>query len=956
VADPVDVDGGAARLTALDRLGLMDTAPEVRFDRLTRIAASALGVPIAFVGYVDDRRQWFKSAVGLDTTEVPIDASICRYVVERGESIVVDDATADPRFGAIAAAADVRLYAGVPIADRDGTVVGTFCVCGPEARRLEPHERALLEELAELAAEETVSMDRVEAAARVLEGERWFERVAEATLDGLVVADEAGTVVRVNRAAEAMFGWPRSALIGRSVRELLAAEHAGVFDEAVARMRRSSGLADLTEVVGGVRVYSGLRRDGTVFPMEVATSVPDETGTPLYIFSVRDISDRVAAYGELERSESRFRALSESAPVGIVQTTPNLRCVYVNAAWSAMTGIPELEAIAQPWTAGVHPDDVPGFEAAWAAAQRDDRELAVEFRLLARDGRVTFVVGHAVTVVGADGDVEGCLLTVQDVSVLHDTRSTLADAEDLYQRVVDSMSEGVVIQDARGAVVTTNRAGAAMLAGDHDAADGRDTLARTWSSLRPAGGGDHPAAVALATGEPLVGVLVEVPSVAGPRSIRVSSIPLRRVDDGVPRGVVSTFSDVTESLALARMKDEFVSTVSHELRTPLTSIRGALGLLVGGATVGLEPTARRMLEIAETNARRLVRLIDDILDIERMESGRAPLHVADVDVGDLVQQAADTMRALADQAQVTIALELQPSAAVADADRILQVLTNLISNAVKFSPPGATVTITVERVGDVVEVRVDDEGRGVPEDRLATIFERFEQVDMSDSRERGGTGLGLAICRSIVEHHGGRIGVTSAVGRGSTFWFTLPVGGPGTSAVAPLSAATSERAAAGTPGTPGTSEADRSTLERAARGHRVLLVEDDGDLAGVLIEMLAERGLDVRCVSTLDDARAMAADPVDLVLLDLHLPDGNGMDLVAPVRERQPDVPIVAFSALERGATGAHHDDEQLTEYHVKGRTEPDVFADRIADLVLRGLRRGTPAPPAPITPAGGSS
>jgi PAS domain S-box-containing protein len=949
VADPVDVDGGAARLSALDRLGLMDTAPEERFDRLTRIAASALNVPIAFVGYVDDRRQWFKSSIGLDASEVPIDASICRYVVDDGVPLVVDDATTDPRFGDVAAAADVRLYAGVPIADRDGTVVGTFCVCGPDVRHLEPQERALLEELAALAAEETVSMDRAEAAARVLEGERWFERVSEATLDGLVVADEAGVVVRLNRAAEAMFGWPRSELIGRSVRELLAAEQVGLFDDAVARMRRSSGRADLTDVVGGVRVYSGLRRDGTVFPMEVATSVPDEAGTPLYIFSVRDISDRVAAYGEVERSESRFRALSESAPVGIVQTTPNLRCVYVNAAWSAMTGIPELEAIAQPWTVGVHPDDVAMLETAWAAAQRDDRELALEFRLLARDGRVTFVVGHAVTVLGADGEVEGCLLTVQDVSVLHDTQSTLADAEDLYQRVVDSMGEGVVIQDATGAVVTTNRAGAAMLGGAADATGtAEDRLARTWSSLRPVGGGDHPAAAALATGESRVGVLVEIPSAGGPRSIRVSSIPLRRVDEGHPRGVVSTFSDVTESLALARMKDEFVSTVSHELRTPLTSIRGALGLLVGSATTGLEPTARRMLEIAETNARRLVRLIDDILDIERMDSGRAPLHLVAVDIGDLVQQAADTMRALADAAQVTVVVEVTPAPALADADRILQVLTNLISNAVKFSPQGATVLISTE-CDDGVTVRVRDEGRGVPEDRLGTIFERFEQVDMSDSRERGGTGLGLAICRSIVEHHGGRIGVTSALGRGSTFWFTLPAGGPGaaTAAVHPVVAS------ADAPGL------DAPAQEPPAARQRVLLVEDDADLAGVLLELLGERGLDVRCVSTLDDARAVAAEPVDLVLLDLHLPDGNGMDLVAPVRERQPDVPIVAFSALERGASGGHHDDEQLTEYHVKGRTEPDVFADRIADLVLRGLGRGRPAPhapSAPSAPAGGSS
>ena len=286
--------------------------------------------------------------------------------------------------------------------------------------------------------------------------------------------------------------------------------------------------------------------------------------------------------------------------------------------------------------------------------------------------------------------------------------------------------------------------------------------------------------VALATGRPCRGVLTGIRRPDGAvRWLRVNSMPLVRQGEDAPWGVASTFTDVTESLALARMKDEFVSTVSHELRTPLTSIRGALGLLVASAD-GLTPAARRMVEIAESNSRRLVRLIDDILDIERMESGRAPLAAEHADLGDLARQAVETMAAMADEHGVTVHADAPPTPAWVDPDRMLQVLTNLLSNAIKFSPAGGSVRLAVDADDARVTVRVADQGRGVPADRQRSIFERFEQVDQSDARDRGGTGLGLAICKSIVQQHGGAIGVESESGRGSTFWFTLPVQPDGT--------------------------------------------------------------------------------------------------------------------------------------------------------------------------------
>jgi PAS domain S-box-containing protein len=240
-------------------------------------------------------------------------------------------------------------------------------------------------------------------------------------------------------------------------------------------------------------------------------------------------------------------------------------------------------------------------------------------------------------------------------------------------------------------------------------------------------------------------------------------------------GVVVAFTDTTERRALDRMKDEFISTVSHELRTPLTSLRAALGLITGGSLDARPQKLRQMLEIAAGNTDRLVRLVNDIIELERIGSGKTELHSTMCSADDLFRRAAILMQSDASNAQLRITFNSQGVNVWADPDRILQVLSNLISNAIKFSPPGTEIHMRARRSDtDEAEIQVRDQGRGIPEDKLDSIFERFLQVDASDSRAMGGTGLGLSICRSIITQHRGRIWATSTPGKGSTFHFTLP--------------------------------------------------------------------------------------------------------------------------------------------------------------------------------------
>ncbi|MGA9382810.1 MAG: ATP-binding protein, partial [Phormidium sp.] len=246
-------------------------------------------------------------------------------------------------------------------------------------------------------------------------------------------------------------------------------------------------------------------------------------------------------------------------------------------------------------------------------------------------------------------------------------------------------------------------------------------------------------------------------------------------ETGETIGQVGTIEDITESRAIEQMKSEFISIVSHELRTPLASIRGSLGLVAAGVLDDDAEAAKEMLEIAAIEADRLVRLVNDILDLERLELNKVTLDSQWCDANNLMQQSVQALRHLAEESQITLQLEPISIQIWADPDRIIQTLVNLLSNAIKFSPPESTVKLSAQEQSDRILFQVQDCGRGIPADKLETIFGRFQQVDASDSRTKGGTGLGLAICRNIVQQHGGRIWVESVLGEGSTFYFTLPI-------------------------------------------------------------------------------------------------------------------------------------------------------------------------------------
>ena len=331
--------------------------------------------------------------------------------------------------------------------------------------------------------------------------------------------------------------------------------------------------------------------------------------------------------------------------------------------------------------------------------------------------------------------------------------------------------------------------------------------------------------------------------------------------------IYATARDVTQEVELAALKEQFISTVSHELRTPLTSIRGALGLVGSGRLGELPPTVSELLQIAERNSTRLARLVNDILDMERLESGALHLELASVDLLEVARGAVEAAGTFAPERELRYELDHDGSRLdlEADAHRLRQVFDNLLGNAAKFSPDGARIRIRLRTEGTEAVVSVVDEGPGIPEAARERIFDRFVQVDGSDTRTRGGSGLGLAICKAIIEDHGGRIGVSAAPGGGSDFTFHLPLA------------------------------VEVEPLEPAAR--RVLVCEDDPDVSRLLEVLLGARGFEVETVHTAAEAReAVRAGGWAAMTLDLGLPDQDGLSLLGELRREGHELPVVVLT------------------------------------------------------------
>ncbi|HWP94237.1 MAG TPA: response regulator [Gammaproteobacteria bacterium] len=465
--------------------------------------------------------------------------------------------------------------------------------------------------------------------------------------------------------------------------------------------------------------------------------------------------------------------------------------------------------------------------------------------------------------------------------------TALRQAFALHETILQSADLGVITVDRKGIIRTFNRTAERWLGYEAHEMIGRksvlDLVAASELALLTA----H---TARRTGKPESALEYEdyIPEVVAGGIRHVERLFQRRDGSPLPvqisvttlhdahgtiTGYAGVFFDLTERKRVERLKDEFVATVSHELRTPLTSIRGALGLVMGGAAGELPGQARALLRIAHANSERLVRLINDILDIEKIEAGRLEFRFERLELAGLVEQAVLANMGYAQEHRVTLAFRDRPARIYVDGDRdrLMQVMSNLLSNACKFAPPCDLVEVVMRIEGDAVRVSVTDHGSGIPESFRPHVFERFRQAAGGDSRRKGGTGLGLWICKAIVEKHGGRIGFDSRHGE-TTFWFELPC-----------------------------REDEQPSAPRIDRRARVLVCEDDPDVAQILASILEANGIAADVAhDAATAARLLAERHHDALIADILLPDKDGIELLHELRAdpRTQDIPAVIVSAI----------------------------------------------------------
>ena len=502
----------------------------------------------------------------------------------------------------------------------------------------------------------------------------------------------------------------------------------------------------------------------------------------------RDMRARMTAEQRLRETTTMQRAILNGANYSIVSTTPDGIIRTFNAAAERWLQYTADEVIGKFTPMLFHDENEvqqrseelarelgrpldAGMEVFHPGASRglvDERE----WTYVRKDGTRFPVLLSVTALYDAWGNVSGYMGLASDVTERKRAEDALKKAEETFRTLLQESSDIVVIVTPTGDIKYISPAVERILGLAGHGLVGQNVFAYL-----------HPDDLVQAL-ESLTNTS-QNPGYAVPLELR-----LRRADgiyvpmellannllaDANIQGVVINARDVTGRHEMEKLKREFISTVSHELRTPLTSIHGALGLMASGKLGALPEKPQRMLDIAVKNTDRLVRLVNEILDIDRMESGSVKMEMRTLELSELLAQAADVMRSMADGAGVRLKLQAKPMTIYADGDRMMQMLTNLLSNAIKFSRHGGTVRLSGARQGRNLRISVADEGRGIPTDKLESIFERFKQVDASDSREKGGSGLGLSICRMIAKRHGGRIWAESTLGKGSVITMEMPL-------------------------------------------------------------------------------------------------------------------------------------------------------------------------------------
>lgn len=601
--------------------------------------------------------------------------------------------------------------------------------------------------------------------------------------EAIISVDEKQKIQIFNQGAEHIFGYQSHEIIGQPL-DLLLPEvfrpvhrrHIQQFGKSIEQSRQMGERSS--------KVF-GRRKNGAEFPAEASIAKLDTKEGILFTVMLKDVTERQQNQEKLEDSKALLARAGKIAKIGSWEYNHETQ----KRSWSEeLFSILEFESkepmpSCQEILARVHPEDRLLVKKTLYKGHIEGEPWQLNYRLLFPSGMIKYLESRGEPTTDFQGKVLKVLETIIDVSDRIQAEKSRQRSEEQLKLITDALPVLIAYIDTQQSYRYNNRT--------YETWYGKPSSSLVGRPVKELVGEENyqmmlPYIEAALTGET---VAFEIQPTAENGSLYwMSATYIPDFDsDGQVQGFFSMVDDITNRKVIEKIKSEFVSIASHEMRTPLTSIHGVIKLLCAGRLGSLSEPGKKMADMALRNSDRLINLVEDILDLERMESGRDELEKQSCDSVELIQQAIDTLSCMAKEQQVDIQANSQSVNFWGDRGRIIQTLINLLSNAIKFSHTGGKVWVTCDlqssdpsqdlsqNSGQNIIFAVRDKGRGIPQNKLETIFERFQQVDASDSRKKGGTGLGLAICRHIVGQHGGKIWVESVVGEGSTFFFSLPM-------------------------------------------------------------------------------------------------------------------------------------------------------------------------------------
>lgn len=767
--------------------------------------------------------------------------------------------------------------------------------------------------------------------------------IVESTDDAILSKDFAGIILTCNAAAERIFGCSADELIGQPVQVLIPRERWAEEDDIMRRIRAGERVAPFETV----RVAKDGRR------IEVSLTVSPLRDAAGEIVGASEIARDIMVQKKAREAEAYLAAIIESSTDAIVTMGLTGTVASCNESCGRIYGYAPAELVGRP----IHvliPAELHGEENdILARVARGERIEHFETQRVAKDGRRIDVSLSISPIRGASGEIVGIAKVARDITEQKRLARELAEQQERHRVTLASIADGVIATDGEGRVSFMNAVAEQLTGWRLKDARGRP-CAEVFrivneDTRRPV---ENPVTRVLADGV-IVGLANHTLLIAADgteRPIDDSAAPIRGRDGRIV-GVVLVFRDVGEGRRAeqererlleaeraaradaeraSRVKDEFVAMVSHELRTPLNAILGWTQLMQQSSNDA--EMLRRGLEVIARNTRVQARLISDLLDVSRIVSGKLRLSVEKLDLAALIENVVETVQQAADAKRIAIRRDLARGVTIAgDPSRIQQVVWNLLWNAIKFTPEGGKVSVRLRETGDGAELTVVDTGVGIRSEFLPHVFDRFQQGNLSVTRQFGGLGLGLAIAKHLVELHGGSIRAGSAgEGRGATFRVLLPSGAP--VPVAAAAGGADDRAEVPAP--------PRDALE----GVRVLVVEDEEDTREFLRQFLSAHGASVVAAASAEEALELAtATRPNVLVSDIGLPKVDGYELLARLRAQDSNgvggIPAIAITAYARPQ------DRQLAfragyQAHLPKPVEPAQLLDAMTRLV----RSGAPA------------